>query len=164
MKLFFLCIYFFIPLNLGAQYLLPNEEVIYSFDTKNGKKMHLVKDKNNKYIQYRFGKPDKIEFEFPKEKSLESWKRFRYNSYWRGGGTQNSGMEIDNLFFKNNGYEYILFRTYHSEGEIYSAGIIIKDRKGKQTKIFGNYKTVKGCICNLEDTKMIEKEDIGLSF
>lgn len=147
-----------------AQYLLPNEEIIYSFSAKNGKKMSLVKDKTNKYIQYRFGAPNKIEMEFPKERTKESWKKFHYNSYWRGGGIQNAGMEIDNLQFKNNGFEYLLFRTYHAEGEVYTSGIIITDSKGKETRVRGNYKTVQGCICNLEDTKMIEKENIGLTF
>ena len=52
---------FLIPLAFWAQYLLPNEEIIYSFETKNGKKMSLVKDKSNKYIQYRFGTKSKIE-------------------------------------------------------------------------------------------------------
>lgn len=159
-----LIIYLLIPLTFWAQHLLPNEEVIYSFETKNGKKMTLVKDKNNQYIQYRFGSPNKIEMEFPKERTKESWKKFHYNSYWRGGGIQNAGMEIDNLSFNHNGYDYLLFRTYHAEGEVYTAGIIIKDQKGKETRIKGNYKTVKGCICNLEETKMIEREDIGLTF
>lgn len=164
MKKLLIILYFLIPVTFWAQYLLPNEEVIYSFETKNGKKMSLVKDKTNTYIQYRFGTKTKVEMEFPTEKTKESWKKFHYNSYWRGGGIQNAGMEVDNLSFKNNGYEYLLFRTYHAEGEAYSAGIIIKDSKGKETRINGNYKTVKGCICNLEDTKMIEREDIGLSF
>jgi len=159
-----LIIYLLIPLTFWAQHLLSNEEVIYSFETKNGKKMTLVKDKNNQYIQYRFGSPNKIEMEFPKERTKESWKKFHYNSYWRGGGIQNAGMEIDNLSFNHNGYDYLLFRTYHAEGEVYTAGIIIKDKKGKETRIKGNYKTVKGCICNLEETKMIEREDIGLTF
>lgn len=164
MKKFVFILTFLIPVTFWAQYLLPNEEIIYSFETKNGKKMSLVKDKTNTYIQYRFGTKTKVEMEFPTEKTKESWKKFHYNSYWRGGGIQNAGMEVDNLSFKNNGYEYLLFRTYHAEGEVYSAGIIIKDSKGKETRINGNYKTVKGCICNLEDTKMIEREDIGLSF
>ncbi|MDO3425436.1 hypothetical protein QWT87_11085 [Chryseobacterium sp. APV1] len=164
MKKFFILIYFLIPLLFWAQYLLPNEEIVYSFDTKNGKRMYLVKDKTNKYIQYRFGTKTKMEMEFPKERTKESWKKFHYNSYWRGGGVENAGMEIDNLQFKNNGFEYLLFRTYHAEGESYSAGIIITDNKGKETRISGNYKTVKGCICDLQDTKMIKKEDIGLSF
>lgn len=164
MKKLLLIIYLLIPLTFWAQHLLPNEEVIYSFSTQSGKKMTLVKDKNNQYIQYRFGSPNKIEMEFPKERTKESWKKFHYNSYWRGGGIQNAGMEIDNLSFNNNGYDYLLFRTYHAEGEVYTAGIIIKDQKGKETRIKGNYKTVKGCICNLEETKMIEREDIGLTF
>lgn len=155
---------FLIPATIWAQYLLPNEEVIYSFETKNGKKMSLVKDKTNTYIQYRFGTKTKVEMEFPAEKTKESWKKFHYNSYMRGGGIQNAGMEVDNLSFKNNGYEYLLFRTYHAEGEDYSAGIIITDGKGKETRINGNYKTVKGCICSLEETGMIQKEDIGLNF
>lgn len=164
MKKILIILYLLIPLTFWAQHLLPNEEVIYSFETKNGKKMSLVKDKTNKYIQYRFGTKNKVEMEFPTERTKESWKKFHYNSYWRGGGIQNAGMEIDNLSFNNNGYDYLLFRTYHAEGEVYTAGIIIKDKKGKETRIKGNYKTVEGCICNLQDTGMIEREDIGLTF
>ena len=155
---------FLIPLTFWAQYLLPNEEVIYSFETKNGKKMSLVKDKSNTYIQYRFGTKTKVEMEFPAERTKESWKKFHYNSYMRGGGKENAGMEIDNILFTNNGYEYVIYRSYHAEGNDYSAGIIIKDSNGKETRINGNYKTVKGCICDLETTGMIEREDIGLSF
>ncbi|HEX7869659.1 MAG TPA: hypothetical protein VF455_06040 [Chryseobacterium sp.] len=164
MKKLFIILYLLVPLTFWAQHLLPNEEVIYSFETKNGKKMSLVKDKTNKYIQYSFGTKNKVEMEFPAERTKESWKKFHYNSYWRGGGIQNAGMEIDNLSFNNNGYDYLLFRTYHAEGEVYTAGIIIKDKKGKETRIKGNYKTVEGCICNLQDTGMIEREDIGLTF
>lgn len=164
MKKLLIILYLLVPLTFWAQYLLPNEEIIYSFETKNEKKMSLVKDKTNKYIQYRFGTKNKVEMEFPKERTKESWKQFHYNSYMRGGGKDNAGMEIDNLSFKNNGYEYLLFRTYHAEEEDFSAGIIITDSKQKETRITGNYKTVKGCICNLEDTGMIIKEDIGLRF
>ena len=79
--------------------------------------MFLVKDKENKYIQYRFGTNNKIELEFPVERNKESWKKFQYNSYWRGGGKENSGMEIDNLQFTKNGFTYLIFRTYFSENE-----------------------------------------------
>lgn len=164
MKKYIFILTFLIPVTFWAQYLLPNEEVVYSFETKNGKKMSLVKDKKNQYIQYRFGIKNKVEMEFPAERTKESWKKFHYNSYMRGGGKDNAAMEIDNLLFKNNGYEYVIFRAYHSEGNDYSAGIIIKDSKGKESRISANYKTVKGCICNLEETGMIEREDIGLSF
>lgn len=153
-----------IPVSFWAQYLLPNEETLFSFQTKNGKMMSLVKDKNNGYIQYRFGSKDHVEMEFPAERTKESWKKFQYNSYLRGGGKQNAGMEVDNLLFTNNGYQYVVFRTYFAEDEKYAAGIIITDGTGKETRIPANYKTVKGCICRVEDTGMIQKEDIGLIF
>jgi hypothetical protein len=152
------------PMFFWAQYLLPNEETIFSFQTKNGKIMSLVKDKKNEYIQYRFGSKDHVDMEFPSERTKESWKQFKYNSYMRGGGKQNAGMEVDNLLFTNNGYQYALFRTYFAEDEKFDAGIIVTDNKGKKVRISGIYKTVKGCICHLEDTGMIQKEDIGLIF
>ena len=163
MKIFAI-LFLILPFFGFSQYLLGNEEVILSFKTVNNKKMVLVKDKNDGYIQYRFGTKDKIEMEFPKEKTKESWKYFQYNSYWRGGGKENTRMEIDNLQFTNNGYTYLIFRTYFAENEKNSAGIIIIDSKGKETRIAGISKTIKGCICNLEDTQLIEKTDIGLSF
>lgn len=164
MKKYLLIFAFLIPTTFWAQYLLNNEELIYSFETNKGKKMSLVKDKKNQYIQYRYGTKSKVEMEFPTERTKASWRQFHYNSYMRGGGKENAGMEIDNLLFKNNGYEYVIFRTYHAEGEDYSAGILIKDSKGKETRIEGNYKTLKGCFCILADTGMIQIEDIGLRF
>lgn len=151
-----------IPSILWSQYLRPNEEIIYSFETKTGKKMALVKDKENEYIQYRFGSKDHIEMEFPQKRTKESWKKFKYNSYLRGGGKQNSGMELNYLSFTNNGYEYQLFKTYYAEDESYSTGITITDSKGKETNITGLYKTIKGCMCYLRDSGLIEKEDSGL--
>lgn len=160
----FILLFLTIPFFSFSQYLKNNEEIVYYFQTKNDKKIFLVKDKNDAYIQYRFGTKDKIEIEFPKERTKESWKQFQYNSYWRGGGKENSGIEIDNIQFTNNGYTYLIFRTYFAENEKVSAGIIITDTKGKETRINGNSKTIIGCICNLEDSGLIEKTDIGLSF
>ncbi|UKB83584.1 hypothetical protein LF887_21660 [Chryseobacterium sp. MEBOG06] len=151
-----------VPTILWSQYLRPNEEIIYSFETKTGKKMALVKDKENEYIQYRFGIRDHIEMEFPKERTKESWKKFKYNSYLRGGGKQNSGMDLNYLSFTNNGYQYQLFKTYYAEDESYSTGITITDSTGKETNITGLYKTIKGCMCYLGDSGLIEKEDSGL--
>lgn len=146
------------------QLVQANEEIIYAFTTKNKKEVVVVKDTSNNYIKYRYGTRQYIELEFPAENTKESWNKFQYNSYWRGGGKENSGMEIDNLQFTNNGYTYLIYRTYFAENEKQAAGIIITDAKGKETRINGVPKSIKGCICNLEDTGLIEKTDIGLSF
>jgi len=160
MKKYLIFLSFLIPISLWAQYLLPNEEVIYSFETKNGKKMSLVKDKQNQYIQYRFGNKNTVEMEFPKDRNKESWKQFTYSSYHRGGGKQNAGMDLNYLSFKNNNYTYLLFRTYSAEDDSFSTGITVTDSKGKETEITGIYKTFKGCLCNLDGTD-VKKEDFG---
>ena len=51
--------------SFGQNFTLPNEEVVFSFDTQNGKKVTLNKDKANSYLIYGFGTKDKIEFELP---------------------------------------------------------------------------------------------------
>lgn len=86
------------------QLVYDNEEVIYSFTTSNKKQMFLVKYTNDAYIQYRFGRENNIEMRYPEMKTKESWTKFQYISYWRGGGIENAGMEIDNLQFTNNSY------------------------------------------------------------
>lgn len=164
MKNTVLFLFLLVPVFVFSQYILKNEEVIFSFETKQGKKMFLVKDMDNQYIQYRFGSKNNIEMQYPKERNLSSWKKFGYNSYWRGGGIQNAGMEIDNISFDNDGYHYLVYRTYFSEGEDYYAGIKITNSKGAVTRIRAKYKTVTGCICNLEETGKIEKKDIGLDY
>ncbi len=151
-----------LPLSIWAQYLLPNEEIIYSFETKNGKKMTLVKDKKDGYIQYRFGNKNKIEMEFPAERTKDSWKKFTYNSYMRGGGKQNAGMEVHYLSFKNNGYQYQLYKSYYAEDASYSTGVTVTDTKGKETDITGIYKSIKGNLSSLNDSDLIVKENTGL--
>ncbi len=100
--------------------------------------------------------------EFPLERTAESWKKFKYNSYYRGGGKQNAGMSLNYLTFTNNGYQYQLFKTYQAEDESYSTGVTVTDSKGKETDIDGIYKTIKGCLCRLDDSHLILKEDTGL--
>lgn len=151
-----------LPFSIWAQYLLPNEEIIYSFETKNGKKMTLVKDKKDEYIQYRFGNKNKVEMEFPAARTKDSWKKFTYNSYMRGGGKQNSGMEVYYLSFKNNGYQYQLYKSYYAEDVSYSTGVTVTDAQGKETDITGIYKSIKGNLSSLNDSDLIVKENTGL--
>ena len=162
MKKYFFLFALALPLSLWAQYLLPNEEIIYSFETKAGKKMTLVKDKQDQYIQYRFGSKNHVDMEFPAERTQDSWKKFKYKSYMRGGGKQNAAMELSYLTFTNKDYQYQLYKTYYAEDGSYNTGITVTDNKGKETDIPGIYKTIKGCICNLQESTLIEKEDTGL--
>ncbi len=84
----------------GQKYILSNETVIFSFNTQNGKVLTVNKDKENKYIIYRFGTKDKVEFEYP-NKLESSWTNFKYSYYLRGGGVQNEAMDMNSLEFVN---------------------------------------------------------------
>ncbi|REC62718.1 hypothetical protein DRF65_09770 [Chryseobacterium pennae] len=151
-----------LPLSIWAQYLLPNEEIIYSFETKNGKKMTLVKDKKDEYIQYRFGNKTKVEMEFPAARTKDSWKQFSYRSYHRGGGKQNAGMDLSYLSFTNNNYQYQVYNSYYAEDASHSTGVTVTDNKGKETDIPGIYKSIKGNLNSLDESTLIVKENTGL--
>lgn len=134
----------------AQKYLLSNEEVIFSFNTKNNKYAVLAKDKANAYIVYRFGTPQKIEFEFP-EKTKDSWSKFSYSFYFRGGGTQNDALDLNYIHFKNKGYKYTIY------DKTPETGILITNLKtNKETDIEGKPKTRKGNLQNFRGNGLLK--------
>ena len=131
----------------------------------------LAKDKDNKYIVYRFGTTKSVELEYP-EKNKDSWNKFQYTYYMRGGGKANEGMELDDLHFVNKGYEYILFNNYSAgsatEKESRTVGIaIVKSTDKNYDKaviVKGKPETVKGGWYNLREAGLIKngEEKYGL--
>ena len=91
--------------SFGQSLLLSNEETIFSFKTKSGKTVLIAKDRKNAYIVYRYGKDNKIELDYPKDKK-ESWNKFTYFYYFRGGGKANAGLDLDRIAFVNNNIEF----------------------------------------------------------
>lgn len=140
-------------------YLLSNEKLIFSFRTENNKKMVLAKDSTNKYIVYRFGSNDRIEFEFP-GMNKTSWKKFTYSFYLRGGGKENEGLDLNYVFFSSTHYKYIIYHTYSAEDEKYTCGIKVLDITTKKTvNIKGNAATIEGNLIDFRDNKLLEIGD-----
>lgn len=140
----------------GQKYILPNEVVIFSFDTLNGKMVTVNKDKKNKYIIYRFGTKDKVEFEFP-NKLKSSWTNFKYSYYLRGGGVKNEAMDMNSLEFINENFKYVIYDTYYAVGNKQNIGIEITNLKlDKITIIGGILKTRKGTLTDFRDNKLVE--------
>ena len=149
----------FSNLIFAQKYLLPNEKLIYSFETQNGKKLVLVKEKNNAYLVYRFGTKNKIEFEFP-EKTKASWDKFTYVFYMRGGGIQNEGMDLNYIKFINGDYKYVIYDTYYAVENETSIGIKITNLKNnKTTDIKGKQKTRKGNLIDFRFNNLLEIQD-----
>ncbi len=148
------------PAVFAQQYLLPNEEPIFSFDTRNGKKVMLAKDKCDAYIIYRFGTAGKIEFEFPGAKHADSWQQFKYAFWLRGGGTQNEGIDLNYVSFINKGYTYVIYDTYRAVGNLQQIGVkVINNTTKKETDIPGKAKTRKGNLVDLRENERIGKGD-----
>ncbi|BBL72558.1 hypothetical protein MoryE10_31640 [Methylogaea oryzae] len=89
------------------------EQILFSCGVgKGGKQVSLCGsrrlEKNLGYLQYRFGRPGKIELAFPaaREGSLE---QFRYAHYFR--------FQVDRtaVSFANGGFRYSLFSSYDGE-------------------------------------------------
>ncbi|WP_264520585.1 hypothetical protein [Flavobacterium sp. N1994] len=144
---------------LAQNYILPNEDLIFSFPTKNGKKMVLAKDKNNAYIIYRFGTANNIELEYP-EKNKESWNKFTYSYYFRGGGIQNAGMEITSIFFKIGNFDYLIYDDYYSESDELTTGILVTNlTTNKETDIKGNYDKIEGTLYDIRQSGLLKMDD-----
>ena len=149
----------FTNLVFAQKYLLPNEKLIYSFETQNGKKCVLAKDKNDKYIIYRFGTKNKIEFEFP-EKNKASWDKFKYTFYLRGGGIQNEGMDLNYIKFINDKYKYVIYDTYYAVENESEIGIkIINLKDNTTTDIKGKESSRKGNLVDFRFNEQLKIED-----
>lgn len=113
--------------------------------------MSVCIDKNERYIVYRYGSKNKIELEYPKEKDFSSFKKFEYSGWSRGGGIENSAMELKYLAFTNNGIKYVVYDTYFADINKSNAGIKVMESENKVTDLKGLKKSAKGNLSDLKD-------------
>jgi hypothetical protein len=60
------------------------------------------------YLQYRFGLPEKVELEFPKERT-GTQQKFQYSHYFR------AQVDMTEIGFSLNGYQYQITDDYNGE-------------------------------------------------
>lgn len=108
------------------------------------------------YIIYRFGTRDKIEFEFPVNKT-DSWSKFTYSYYLRGGGAENAGMDMNYLMFENDEYEYKVYEEFIAEDNVTNVGVKITDKSTKkEMDIKGLSNSIQGSLVSLRENKKIK--------
>ncbi len=152
-----LMLLFFTKNTFAQNYILPNEKVVFSFITKNCKKMVLAKDKNNNYLIYRFGSTQKIELEYPKDKNMLSWSKFRFSFYLRGGGVQNEAMDLNGLHFEIDNFKYSLYQNYYAAVNQKAIGLRLTNLKThKIIDIKGKNKTLKGNLYDFRDNELVK--------
>jgi len=128
-----------------------NEQVIINFKLINSKKsVSLCKERNGKYIVYRFGSKDKIELEYPTSLDESSWKVFKLYGEKRFGGKANAGFGDYTINFINNKVEYQILEIWDDEQATKEIGIkVIMD--GRITLLKGDFKTKDGTLLRLDD-------------
>src|SRR5438552_15599515 len=90
-----------------------NERIIFSCLVKRRAKIVSVcasRDLTSErgYLQYRFGLPEKIELEFPKDRT-GTQEKFHYTHYFR------AQFDLTEISFSINGYEYQVTDDYNGE-------------------------------------------------
>jgi hypothetical protein len=87
------------------------------------------------HVIYRFGKPGAIEMQFPSDPN-QSLTAFTYEHYFRGGGAENEGLDLNSLTFTNSGFVYEVYDHYIAESDTMFAGVRITNlSSGKKTDI-----------------------------
>jgi hypothetical protein len=147
--------------DLNENLCAANEEILFGFPVKDSKKrLTVCVEKNNQeYIVYRFGTKDKLELVYP-DSVTDSWSGFVYSYYFRGGGTDNEGQDLNYLTFDNNGFRYRIFQEYTAASEETEVGILVTDlASGKETRITGVSEEAEGDLINLRDSDKITIEN-----
>lgn len=133
-----------------AVYTLSNEQVVFSFQTKNGKIMSLNIDTNFNYIVYRFGTKNKIELEYPEEKDKNSFEKFEYSHYFRPRQNGIDGMNLNYVKFTNENVRYEIYQNrfeyINSKTENFIGIKVEEIEKEKTIDIKGINRTKKGSI------------------
>lgn len=116
-----------------------------------------IKDTARLY-NIRFGTIDKVELEYP-EKKADSWRKFTYSYYLRGGGAGNEGLDLNYLTFENGGYEYQVYQEYTAKDNVTNVGVTITNKSTrKETNIKGLSDSVEGSLINLRENEKIKTE------
>jgi hypothetical protein len=97
---------------VASSLCVKGEKTVFSCVLNNAKTISLCSsaklNKDEGYLQYRFGVPGKIELEYPKERAAPQ-KSFQYNHYFR------AQVDLTEISFSIDGYVYTVFDTFNGE-------------------------------------------------
>jgi hypothetical protein len=132
-----------------------DENVIYSFKTKNNKVVELIFNDADSVFIYRFLSKGKIELEI-RDDLTDTDTIFTVHGYHRGGGVENMAMEYNDIYFSNNGYDYDIYYVW---------GVNEEDPDAENDGIFGIKVLKEGIeIADIKGSKIITGSVSGYSF
>lgn len=160
-----------VSIQLNNDLYTEDENLIYSFKLKNSdKKVTVAESKARDYLICRIGTKDNIEFEFPDDRT-NSYKKFLYSYYSRGGGVENLGLSYENLHFKYNDLIYSIYSQYSTVTEKVTIYYSIEnpnldsDNDGINDieYFYGDVNSIKGSLNKLHYTE-VRKDPYGFAY
>lgn len=110
---------------------LENEILIFSFIDKNTNQVVSLLENDidslEDYMVVRVGTKDNVILEFPDNKE-NSWEKFAYKYYFRGGGKDNCGTDDNHILFEDDTNSYDLYQIYTAEDDEWVAGLDVTDK------------------------------------
>ncbi|HWA07463.1 MAG TPA: hypothetical protein VG961_13000 [Ignavibacteria bacterium] len=156
MKKLLIAVLLFSAASVHSQLVKKGETEIFRFKTNSGKTAIICTGENESYIVYRFGTNKKVELVYPAAMNSDSWSLFTYSYYFRGGGKENAGLDLNYLSFENNGYIYKLYQEYSAEDNSESAGILVTGANGLETDLKAVKNSVKGSLIDLRYNEKVK--------
>lgn len=106
----------------------PKESVIFSCSTAASKTIALCMDEHTQLINYRYGKPQRIELSYSAKQGSENG--FFYNHYFR------ASVDYLRIAFSTGGYEYSVFRNYDAtESSLANYGVAVSRNGNDKAQI-----------------------------
>lgn len=142
---------------LSEQLCADNEEVLFSFKDESSARVVSLCVAGDQYIVCRIGTLAKLELEFPKNKA-NSWQQFTYSYYFRGGGPDNEGMDLNHILFEHGGKAYEIYQEYIALDDAIYVGVRITDKSTQiQEEIKGLTDSIIGSLIELRGNDKITK-------
>jgi hypothetical protein len=129
------------------------KEVLFSFKTKQNDIISIFRLQNESGLEFLFkpikGKP--VHYPIPtKATSKQNWDKFTYGYYFRPGGVENDGLDLNNLYFKLYNQIYVVYEHYVAADNSFEIGFKILNQKEELIKDYRAKKsTVKGSLIDL---------------
>ena len=142
-----------------------NELAVFSFKGSTGKTVSLcisnAVSTNSGYLVYRYGTTKQIELSYPQD-TANSFSKFLYQTYHRGGGKQNAAMYLNWLSFTNGDYTYNLYDDWNAEDDHYSRGILVTNNKTNKSFAIDAKGKITGSLSAFDTGNVVALDPAGL--
>lgn len=135
------------------EFLASSEQVvIFSFKAESGKVLSLLTDANENYLIYRFGRPDKVELQYPEIVTVSSWGKFTFQIYNTDTGNL-AHISFVNVDTKFNVYSNEYIQTPKDN----KVGVQVTLPNNNIVDIRGDFNNITGNLMYFKDNNKVKK-------